>query len=135
VILLASRFLALLPGCEGRDEGNTGFRTGEFGTPQGGLASYHPLVCSNGVMSERLIRRGGTGFSRVDGVLCRQLLDASPGCHWRLMGAICLIVGLRLAIVKHVAEAPGGVVKVSSQPGRRSTFAINLPAAAESLPY
>jgi len=51
------------------------------------------------------------------------------------MGAIWLIVGLGLAIVKYVAEARGGVVTVSSQPGRRSTFAINLPAAAESLPY
>jgi len=37
VILLAPRFLALLPGCEGREEGNTGFRTGEFGTLQGVL--------------------------------------------------------------------------------------------------
>jgi signal transduction histidine kinase len=38
-------------------------------------------------------------------------------------------VGLGLSIVKHVAEAHGGAVRVSSQPGRGTTFTVDLPAA------
>ena len=38
-------------------------------------------------------------------------------------------VGLGLAIVKHVAEAHGGGVRVSSQPGRGTTFTVDLPGA------
>jgi two-component system, OmpR family, sensor kinase len=35
--------------------------------------------------------------------------------------------GLGLAIVKYIAEAHGGVVTVSSEPGRGSTFSVDLP--------
>jgi len=35
--------------------------------------------------------------------------------------------GLGLSIVKHLAESMGASVKVSSQPGRGSTFAVRLP--------
>jgi two-component system OmpR family sensor kinase len=38
-------------------------------------------------------------------------------------------VGLGLSIVKHVAEAHGGGVKVDSQAGRGTTFTVDLPAA------
>ena len=38
-------------------------------------------------------------------------------------------VGLGLSIVKHVAEAHGGGVRVDSQPGRGTTFTVDLPAA------
>ena len=37
--------------------------------------------------------------------------------------------GLGLAIVKHVADNHGGNVSVWSEPGRGSTFTIELPAA------
>jgi len=37
-------------------------------------------------------------------------------------------VGLGLSIVKHVAEAHGGGVRVGSQPGRGTTFTVDLPA-------
>ncbi|MBN2231377.1 MAG: PAS domain-containing protein [Deltaproteobacteria bacterium] len=40
--------------------------------------------------------------------------------------------GLGLAIVKHIVQLHGGRVTVDSAPGRGSTFAIYLPAAAES---
>jgi two-component system phosphate regulon sensor histidine kinase PhoR len=36
-------------------------------------------------------------------------------------------VGIGLTIVKHIAEAHGGCVRVDSAPGRGSTFAIELP--------
>jgi len=37
-------------------------------------------------------------------------------------------VGIGLSIVKHVAEAHGGAVRVGSQPGRGTTFTVDLPA-------
>jgi two-component system phosphate regulon sensor histidine kinase PhoR len=37
--------------------------------------------------------------------------------------------GLRLAIVKHLARAHGGEVRVSSELGQGSTFEIDLPSA------
>ncbi len=40
--------------------------------------------------------------------------------------------GLGLSMVKHVVEAHGGRVSVSSVPGQGATFAISLPAAPES---
>jgi two-component system, OmpR family, sensor histidine kinase SenX3 len=40
--------------------------------------------------------------------------------------------GLGLAIVKHVADNHGGNVSVWSEPGRGSTFTIELPAANAS---
>jgi len=43
--------------------------------------------------------------------------------------------GLGLAIVKYVAEAHGGIITVSSQPGRGTTFVVNLPDASESLAF
>jgi len=42
--------------------------------------------------------------------------------------------GLGLAIVKYVAEAHGGSVDVHSQPGRGSTFVVDLPVRAERSP-
>ncbi len=39
--------------------------------------------------------------------------------------------GLGLSMVKHVVEAHGGRVSVSSVPGQGATFAISLPAAPE----
>jgi len=42
--------------------------------------------------------------------------------------------GLGLAIVKHVADNHGGHVRVWSEPGRGSTFTIELPAAAPTRP-
>jgi heavy metal sensor kinase len=43
-------------------------------------------------------------------------------------------VGLGLAIVKYVAEAHGGMASVSSQPGRGTTFSVDIPLAAEPSP-
>jgi two-component system OmpR family sensor kinase len=39
--------------------------------------------------------------------------------------------GLGLAIVKYVAEAHGGMVTLSSQPGRGTTFSVDIPLAAK----
>ncbi len=39
--------------------------------------------------------------------------------------------GLGLAMVKYIAEAHGGSVEVSSQPGRGTTFVVDLPLTAE----
>jgi two-component system OmpR family sensor kinase len=41
-------------------------------------------------------------------------------------------VGLGLAIVAAVAEAHGGTVSASSQPGRGTTFSITLPLAGDT---
>ncbi|MFW5653600.1 MAG: sensor histidine kinase, partial [Planctomycetota bacterium] len=41
--------------------------------------------------------------------------------------------GLGLAIVKHIALAHGGDVRVDSEPGRGSTFTLELPCAPESI--
>jgi two-component system phosphate regulon sensor histidine kinase PhoR len=38
--------------------------------------------------------------------------------------------GLGLSIVKHLAQAFGGNVDVASQPGRGSTFRVELPRSA-----
>jgi signal transduction histidine kinase len=43
-------------------------------------------------------------------------------------------VGLGLAIVKYVAEAHTGTVTVSSQPGRGTTFSVDIPLAAQPSP-
>jgi two-component system OmpR family sensor kinase len=43
-------------------------------------------------------------------------------------------VGLGLAIVKYVAEAHGGMVTVSSRPGRGTTFSVDIPLAAKPSP-
>ncbi|MGH3102533.1 MAG: HAMP domain-containing sensor histidine kinase, partial [Gaiellaceae bacterium] len=42
--------------------------------------------------------------------------------------------GLGLAIVKELAEGMGGTVEVTSVPGRRTTFAVRLPAPEAVLP-
>jgi len=43
-------------------------------------------------------------------------------------------VGLGLAIVKYVAEAHTGTATVSSQPGRGTTFSVDIPLAAGASP-
>jgi len=43
-------------------------------------------------------------------------------------------IGLGLAIVKYVAEAHTGTVTVSTQPGRGTTFSVDIPLAAEPSP-
>lgn len=43
-------------------------------------------------------------------------------------------VGLGLAIVKYVAEAHKGTATVSSQPGRGTTFSVDIPLAARTSP-
>jgi signal transduction histidine kinase len=42
--------------------------------------------------------------------------------------------GLGLAIVKYVAEAHGGMVTVSSEPGRGTTFSVDIPLVAKPSP-
>ena len=42
-------------------------------------------------------------------------------------------VGIGLSIVKHVVEAHGGKVTLKSEPGRGSTFAIELPRKTPKL--
>ena len=39
--------------------------------------------------------------------------------------------GLGLALVRHIAEAHGGTVRVESAPGRGSTFGFSLPRVQE----
>jgi signal transduction histidine kinase len=39
-------------------------------------------------------------------------------------------LGLGLYIAKHIVEAHGGRVEVSSRPGQGSTFLVDLPVAA-----
>jgi signal transduction histidine kinase len=79
-------------------------------------------VSDNGVgLSARDAGRVFDRFYQVD----RRLSRDRGGC------------GLGLSIVKQLAEAHGGTVSVSSQPGAGSTFMVRLPAlipAANEIP-
>ena len=70
-------------------------------------------VSDNGIgLSPRAVKRVFRPFYQVD----RHLSRAAGGC------------GLGLSIVKFIANAHGGTIRVASQPGRGSTFTLAIPA-------
>jgi len=74
-------------------------------------------VSDNGVgMSRREMNRIFDKFYQVDQTLARK----ASGC------------GLGLSIVKFILDAHGGAITVKSQPGKGSTFTIQLPVATDS---
>ena len=90
-----------------------------------------------------------TVASRVEGavVLC-DVSDTGPGIsaehHSRVFERFYRVdkarsrelggTGLGLSIVKHLTQAMGGSVEVTSQVGQGSTFTVRLPAAGGKTP-
>jgi len=87
-----------------------------------------------------MVRRGRAGV--IDVSVTDQGLGIAPEEQQRIFERFYRVdtarsratggTGLGLAIVKHVADNHGGNVSVWSEPGRGSTFTIELPAANAS---
>ena len=87
-----------------------------------------------------MVRRGRAGV--IDVSVTDQGLGIAPDEQQRIFERFYRVdtarsratggTGLGLAIVKHVADNHGGNVSVWSEPGRGSTFTIELPAAHAS---
>ena len=87
-----------------------------------------------------MVRRGRSGV--IDVSVTDQGLGIAPDEQQRIFERFYRVdtarsratggTGLGLAIVKHVADNHGGNVSVWSEPGRGSTFTIELPAANAS---
>jgi two-component system phosphate regulon sensor histidine kinase PhoR len=93
-------------------------------TPAGGTVAIRATPDAGGVTLE--VADTGIGIAEQDQERVFERFYRADKARSREMGG----TGLGLAIVKHLAQAFGGTVSLTSQPGRGSTFRVQLPRTA-----
>jgi signal transduction histidine kinase len=91
--------------------------------------SGHEIALTAHAGGERIIvavRDGGIGIAKVDQERIFQAFERVESVH-RVGG-----LGLGLYIGRQIAAAHGGSLRVSSEPGRGSTFVLDLPRAVRA---
>ncbi|RZI85247.1 MAG: phosphate regulon sensor histidine kinase PhoR [Rubrivivax sp.] len=93
-------------------------------TPQGGRIDVRWATLPEGG-GELSVRDGGIGIAPEHIPRLTERFYRVDGSRSRETGG----TGLGLSIVKHVAQRHGGELRISSEPGKGSTFTLSVPAA------
>jgi two-component system phosphate regulon sensor histidine kinase PhoR len=97
-------------------------------TPAGGSVTIGAAASDGGVTLQ--VSDSGIGIDEKDQQRIFERFYRADKARSRDSGG----TGLGLAIVKHLTQSFGGNVSVASQPGRGSTFRVQLPRAAVKAP-